>query len=212
MSRYKELSGRKFGRLKPIKVVGRDEVSRCVLWKCECECGNKSIVKSSNLLNGNTKSCGCLRKEKGKKLGKESFKHGKTDTRLYVVWRKMKERCLNSNCKDYKNYGGRGIGICDEWLEFMPFYKWAVKNGHQKHLTLDRINNEGDYKPNNCRFTTRKIQNNNRRDNRIIKFNGKKKTLSEWSDYTGINYKTLVSRLDQSEWSIEKTLTTPVRK
>lgn len=212
LSRYKNLKGEKFGRLKVLKIAGRDEVSRCILWKCKCNCGNTTIVRSNSLLTGNTKSCGCLHEDITTKKNKERAKHGKCNTRLYRIWAHMKERCMKADCKSYKYYGKRDISVCDEWMEFEPFYKWAIANGYKKNLELDRINNDGNYCPENCRWVTRKVQANNKSNNVILEYNGKKMTLAEWSDYTGINYSTLESRLNQSGWSVEKTLTTPLLK
>lgn len=211
MSRYKDISDKRFGRLIAIKVIGREEVSRCVLWECECDCGKKTIVRSSSLLSGSTKSCGCLQKDRAAEYNKNNAIHGKCETKLYKSWAHMKERCLNPNCKSYKNYGARGITICEDWLEFENFNQWAINNGYKKGLTIDRIDNNGDYKPSNCRWVNRKKQNNNRRDNVILEFNGKKKTLAQWAEELNINYSTLHSRI-YTGWSVEKALTQPVKR
>ena len=180
-----ELEGKSFGML---KVLSRaDNSSKCrVLWNCQCLCGNKSLVSSTDLTNGHTKSCGCLKK-----------KHGFTGTRLYNIYKSMKQRCYRHNCKDYKNYGARGIKICDDWLNNpLCFFNWAMANGYEESLTIDRINNDGDYEPSNCRWSTILTQSNNRRSSVIINHNGLGKTLAEWSRVFGIHPATLWSRIN----------------
>lgn len=122
---------------------------------------------------------------------KYNRKHGMYNTRLYKIWQHMKERCSNSNCFKHVDYGGRGIAVCDEWLEFIPFMEWSMANGYTEHLTIDRKNNDGNYCPKNCRWTTILVQNNNRRDTVKIEFNGVIDTLTGWSKRTGINRWTL---------------------
>ena len=161
------LIGQKFGRLTVIERMPniKKKKEQIVLWKCKCECGNEVTVKSIDLRRGHTKSCGCLKMEMA---GKQSIKHGKTNTRLYGVWKNMRERCSNPNNKNYKNYGGRGVNVCKEWDNFLDFYNWAILNGYNKdakrgECTLDRIDVNGNYEPKNCRFVSMKIQNRNRR-------------------------------------------------
>ena len=126
----------------------------------------------------------------------------------------MRQRCHNSKNRGYKNYGARGITVCDEWLDkeagFMNFYNWAMQNGYQDGLSIDRINTDGNYEPSNCRWVDMKTQNNNKRNNVYITYKDTTKTLKGWSDYLGINYKCLESRL-RSGWSTEKLLMTPVK-
>jgi hypothetical protein len=139
----------------------------------------------------------------------ETIKHGLTDHPLYIRWSCMKGRCYNSNNKSYSDYGSRNIKVCDEWRnDFKSFYRWAINSGWNPKLTIDRINNEGDYEPSNCRWTDRKIQNNNTRRNRYLEFNGVTKTMSEWAEITGIKVKTIFMRLTAYGWSVEKTLST----
>lgn len=135
--------------------------------------------------------------------------HGGTGTRLYRAWQNMKARCYRKSSREYENYGGRGIEVCDEWKKhFEPFRDWSLQNGYSDLLTLDRINVNGNYEPNNCRWITNKEQQSNRRDNVLIEFNGDIKTLSQWSEYLGIGFKTLQDRINR--WGVEKALTTPL--
>lgn len=194
---------KKYGRLSAYKEVKGTRYSRRIL--CKCECGNEVIVNLNALLSGNTKSCGCLRKDTTKS---HFTKHGLKNHPLYCVWRGIKDRCLNPNCKAYKNYGGRGISVCPEWLEFQPFYKWAVANGYKRGLTIERINNNHNYCPDNCKFIPKAKQSKNRRGLRWIELNGKKKTISDWARTIGISRGSLRDRL-KNGWNTQDALTTP---
>lgn len=147
-----------------------------------------------------------------KKGNKYGVKHGKRNTRLYVVWISMKQRCLNPKNKDYCKYGKRGIKVCDEWInDFMSFYNWAMENGYDENapkgkFTVDRIDNNGNYGPSNCRLTTIKGQSNNRRNNRIINYNGENVTLTMLAEKYNINPSTFNDRLERG-WTIEQALT-----
>lgn len=199
--KYKDISGQKFGRLTALyklhNTKGRTK------WLCVCECGNLSEVRYDQLKSGKTKSCGCLHKDT---LIKQRTKHNKCDTRLYSIWECVIQRCCNNNYTYYKNYGGRGIAVCSEWRnDFMSFYNWAVANGYKEFLTLDRIDNDSNYEPSNCRWITMKQQARNRRSNRNYTINGEKHCLSEWCEILGLNYKRVGSRLRRN-WSIERAL------
>lgn len=138
-------------------------------------------------------------------------KHGMAKTNIYDVWSAMKERCLNKNSKDYPNYGGRGITVCNEWSEFISFYEWAMESGYSKNLTIDRKDNDKGYSPQNCKFSTRKVQNNNKRNNVWYEYLGQRKTIAQWSEFTGILYSTLSIRFRKG-WGVEKALLTPIRE
>jgi hypothetical protein len=203
---YKNLQGEKFGRLTVIDIVGRSK-ARKILWSCMCECGNTSIVLSSDLTAGKTISCGCARLEK---LKERNTKHGNAKTRLYRIWCAMKTRCYNSKVEYFKNYGGRGIKVCEEWLnDFCSFKEWALKNGYQNNLTIDRIDVNGDYEPSNCRWATRKEQNNNRRTNHYLTFHDKTMNISAWAIDMKINEKLLRRRI-RDGWTVENALTKPI--
>lgn len=162
----KDRTGKRFGRLLCIQPKGREPKSRSTLWECICDCGSVVIIRSDSLVHGNTKSCGCMQKEKARELVlKRNYKHGLVGTRIYRIWHHMKERCLDQSCKDFVNYGGRGINICTEWKnDFNQFYIWSMQNGYSDILTIDRMNNDGDYTPSNCRWATRTEQNRNKRN------------------------------------------------
>ncbi len=136
-----------------------------------------------------------------------SFKHGKTGSRLYEVWHHMKSRCYYTKNKNYNAYGGRGIAVCDEWKnDFMSFYNWAMENGYDDTLTIDRIDNNKGYEPSNCRWVDMKQQSRNRRNTRTITYKGETKPISEWCELLNLNYYTVISRLDRLGWSVERTL------
>jgi len=167
MGKVNDLTGQKFGRLTAIKIIGLDKIKRNKVWLCQCECGNTAQVKAVFLGNGTTKSCGCLSKETSirtiKKAHITNIKHGMINTRLYSIWASMKDRCYNKNNTAYKYYGGKNIAICEEWKNnFMNFYNWAMENGYQDDLSIDRINSDGNYEPSNCHWATKKEQTINR--------------------------------------------------
>ncbi len=160
----KDLKGQKFGYLTVLYRVENTGKSRAIVWHCKCDCGNECDVRSSSLISGHTKSCGCLRP-------KVITKHGDYGSRLYWVWRGMKSRCKNPKHKEYKHYGGRGITFCKDWNDYSKFKEWAIASGYDKNArqydcTIDRIDVDGNYEPNNCRWVDMKIQQNNKRNSR----------------------------------------------
>jgi hypothetical protein len=168
--KVKEITaGIKFGRLTTIKEVHKS-IKKRYAWFCRCECGNEKIVIATSLIRKNTMSCGCLHREQLIARNKQGTVHGdsRNGQRIYRIWHSMRERCLTPTCKDYKNYGGRGITICNEWNSYINFKKWALENGYSDILSIDRINVDGNYEPSNCRWATSKQQANNRRKRRVI--------------------------------------------
>ena len=142
-----------------------------------------------------------------------NHKHGLCESHpTYNTWREMKKRCNNHKCKAYPNYGGRGIEVCDEWMgNFKAFYDWSMSHGWEQGLSIDRIDNDGNYEPCNCRWVSRRVQNNNKRSNHVLEYNGQSMTIRQWADALSMNYKTLMWRI-QNGWSIERALTESIKK
>ena len=209
MGSFEDLTGKRFGRL---VVIDRAENLKpgVTRWNCVCDCGNKVTTNRTALVSGRSKSCGCLHKETAAKQGSASAKHGEGGkTRLYRVWTNMKTRCQNPKNKNFERWGARGITVCDEWRDsFLAFRDWANNNGFEESLSLDRIDNNKGYSPDNCRWVTAKDQARNTRKNRIIEYNGQSKCLSEWSEELGIHINTLINRL--KHLSVEEAFTRPI--
>ena len=197
--KYTDISGLRFGRLNVIERAGRDKHNNA-LWICKCDCGNKTIVPGSRLRSGHTKSCGCIQKEAASKsisrfnnsenrVTNGHLIHGETKTPLYNAWCRMRRRCNDEKYDHYDRYGGRGISVCDEWRNYISFRDWALSNGYVEGLELDRINNDGNYEPSNCRWVTRTFQVRNRSNTVFVTMNGETKPLIEFCDKFGINYK-----------------------
>lgn len=185
---FKDMTGMRFGRLTVISLSHIDE-KRLAVWRCKCDCGKEKLVRGSMLRCGNTSSCGCLSVEiSTEHIVKLSTTHGKTHTRLFGVWCSMKNRCHNQNDP---NYGGRGINVCPEWEKnFESFYTWAMENGYDPlakfgESTIDRIDNNRGYSPENCRITNASQQANNRRSTNLITYRGTTRTTTEWAKYFG---------------------------
>lgn len=167
-------------------------------------------VKKSAVSKCFKEGCKC-KGYKIEKLGTKSQSHGETRTKLYNVWQSMHARCKCKSHPSYKNYGGRGIYVCDDWKEYLKFKEWALSHGYEDGLSLDRIDNDSPYCPENCRFVTMKQQANNRRTNILFELNNVVHTLTEWSDIAGIKYDTLYRRIKRG-WSFEDAINKPVSK
>lgn len=212
MTKFKDLTGQKFGRLTVLKLAykkpkNNNKGTRCY-WLCQCECGNTKNVLTEALKSGHTKSCGCLGKEQRLK---SNTTHNLSNTRLHCIWLGMKNRCYCKDNKRYIRYGGRGISICNEWKnDFLSFYNWAITNGYNDNLTIDRIDVNGNYEPDNCRWTTQKQQARNTRRNHYLTYNNETLTVAEWAEKLNIKYSTLISRCYKN-WTIEEILTKPLK-
>ena len=282
MGNFIDLTGKRFGRLTVIERADNSDKGR-VRWKCRCDCGNNSVVRSSDLLSGATKSCGCLTKERiieannrkvvdltGKKFnmltaikitrieknskgrnvrywlckcdcggfkeadgfsltrghvkscGCDRKKYGALvkDMKLYGIYQCMKQRCFNKNDINYKNYGGRGISVCDEWMGkngFDNFYKWAISAGYDDskgrfEQSIDRIDVNKDYSPDNCKFSTMEEQCYNKRNTVKLEYNGGIYNLKELSELCQISTDTLYQRIIRYNWSVDRAINTPVMK
>ena len=211
MSKLINLSGQRFGRLVVIRQAESKiypNKRKVTNWICKCDCGNVITTRADSLRNGKTKSCGCIHHEV---LLKNIKKHGMAGSRIYITWQNMKDRCFNDKNINFRNYGGRGITVCSEWKDsFEEFYKWALKNGYSDKLTIDRIDVNGNYEPNNCRWISYKEQSYNKRNSHFLTYKDVTKTIAEWADEFGMDYDTLHARIKYYGWSIEKALTTPV--
>ena len=183
------LTGRKFNMLTAIKYFGKDERGKTT-WLFKCDCGNETVKVATLVNRGIVKSCGCLSRNKncGKGASASDRKtHGMSNTRMHHIWLGMKYRCSEHHGAAQKRYSERGISICDEWMKFECFYEWAITNGYDENLTIDRIDNDGNYEPSKCRWVTRKEQNNNRSSNHKITYLGETKGIYEWSKELGIH-------------------------
>ncbi|MDP4459875.1 hypothetical protein QUD39_01190 [Staphylococcus hyicus] len=198
---FKNMSGYVFNDCKVIERV--ESKNKRAVWLCECFCGNRFIESGTRIRNGSKKSCGCLRK---KKTRERNTTHNKSQTRLYRIWCNMKARCNNSNNPAFDRYGGRGIKICDEWNKsFDEFYKWAKISGYTNELTIERVDNDGNYEPDNCKWANYSIQGRNKRNNALSEYKGKLRTRAEIAELTGLSYGT-IRRREQSGIDFDKPI------
>ena len=195
-----ELTGEKFNMLTVLERAGSKNGK--ALWKCQCECGNAIYLTTDILKSGRQISCGCYRKSR-------NLKHGDCYERLYHIWNGMIGRCTHKSYPSYKHYGKNGVSVCDQWKEYESFKKWALENGYDDNLLIDRIDNGKGYSPDNCRFVTAKQQQNNKTNNHVLTFKGQRKTVCEWAEILNVNPQALFSRLKRG-WTIERTLSEPI--
>lgn len=204
--RLKDITGRRFGRLVAIEHTGYTDRGQSI-WRFQCDCGNIYEAQSAPVVYGSVISCGCYNREK---TAKKNFKHGFSESgkkeKLYSVWCSMRKRCRNENDQMYKYYGGRGITSCEEWEDYPTFRKWAYENGYEEGLTIDRIDVNGNYSPDNCRWIPMAEQMQNTRRNKYLTFNGETKCIAEWSREIGVSHNTIQRRLSHG-WTIEEALT-----
>lgn len=207
-----EMIGNKYGKLTVISTVKQDQKTYL---KCKCDCGNVIVRPTYLIATNQIKSCGCLKAEAIKKYNssgmrsKGCYKDGRSLHPLYGTWFQMISRCENPNQNHYDRYGGRGIKVCDEWHDFWQFVKWSDSvGGRPKGYTLDRIDNNGNYEPNNCRWADWRTQTTNKSSNVFIEFEGQTKTVTEWAEFLNFHPHTLQERLKKG-WSVERALTEP---
>lgn len=194
-----DLQGKKFGRLTVIKRHGSLKMRRA--WLCQCDCGKTVIRHTDHLRSGHTNSCGCLNRDS---LMDRNVIHGKNRSKEHRIWCGIKSRCLNPKDTCYHNYGGRGIGICERWMTFENFLN--DMGDCPDGMTIDRIDNDKDYDPGNCRWATAVEQANNSRKNHMIEFEGKTLSMAEWSRILNIPYSKLRTRINTLKWSAENAL------
>jgi len=210
-NRFQDLTGRKFGRLIALEYIPRS-ASSPAKWRCACKCGAEITTAVSCLTTGMTRSCGCLRNEASRKNGLKTMTHGLTRSPEYRAWRSMRCRCYRVTDPSYQWYGGRGISVCQRWREsFLAFLADVGPRPSPRH-SVDRIDNDGNYEPANCRWATTREQKANVSWNRHLTYNGETRNISEWARQTGISSSTIRIRLDRLGWTIEDALTTPSTK
>lgn len=198
-----DMTGHRYGRLQVIELAGQNKHNQR-MWRCICDCGNTLDVLGFLLRQKQTRSCGCLAKESIANVNK---KHGKSGSQIWSIHRSMMDRCYLATSHTYKNYGGRGITVCDRWHDFENFY--ADLGDKPAGMTLERINNQGPYSPDNVRWATYKDQANNRRSNIVLEFQGRKQTMQQWCDEFGLKLATVWARLNRG-WSVDRALTEEV--
>ena len=201
----RDITGQRFNKLTALSPLYINKDNR-VMWRCKCDCGTICVISAKQLSNGKARSCGCYQRSL---VTQRNVKHGLRNTRLYNIWFGMKRRCYEKNNLSYPQYGGRGITVCDQWLnDFGTFYEWAMTNGYESDLTIDRIDNSKGYSPENCRWATKKQQSNNRTCVHEFTYNGQTHTVSEWCDLYGVKYEGFIKGRYQShpDWPIEKLL------
>lgn len=188
-----------------LTILGHETIHHKTHYVCKCKCGKEVRAVASDLKRGKVKSCGCYNHSL-------IAKHRMSGTKLYSTWHGIKSRCTNSNDPRYAMYGGRGIAICKEWLDFIPFMKWSYENGFSDgcKLSIDRIDNNKGYSPDNCRWTTNEVQQNNKSDCRYITYKGVRMTVTQLARRFGISPDVMLHRLGDLNWDIERAVSTPV--
>lgn len=205
-SRELDIVGKKFNSLTIIEKVGKTKEKR-YLFKCRCDCGTEKILEGRVVKSGKIMSCGNHNIEK---VIEANTTHGLSKERIYKIHSKMKKRCFNPNDKNFKDYGGRGITVCEEWAKedgFLNFYKWSMQNNYQDILSIDRIDVNGNYEPSNCRWATDKMQQLNKRNTVTHTYNGVSKPLVTWCEELGLNYDSVWKRLYKYDYDFEKAIT-----
>lgn len=201
MAKYTDITNKKFNRLTALERVYCNRQKK-MAWNCLCECGNYIVATYHQLNSNNTKSCGCLNNEK---VLERNTTHNESKTRLYSIWVGMRQRCNNPNKKSYNDYGGRGIRVCSDWDDYINFKNWAMSNGYSDVLTIERIDPNGNYEPNNCTWISKSEQAKNRTNCNFLTFDGKTQTVSDWARELNISRSTINNRLRKG-WTIDKVL------
>ncbi len=206
---FQDLSGMKFNSLTAIAYAGNR--GGATLWRCRCDCGGESLVKAFKLKSGSIKTCGCGRRSYMTNENAEPETHRQSGTDVYNIWANMRRRCYDQSCDAYRYYGARGVAVCDEWRNSFSAFIADVGPRPSKDHSLDRIDVNGSYCPDNCRWATKRQQQRNKSDNRLIEFRGESKCLAEWAEIGGLPYGTLFDRLRRG-MTMERAMTQPYRK
>lgn len=206
---FVDMTGKRFGRYTVIKRVENDKHGNAV-WLCRCDCGNEKNVVGRSLRSGVVVSCGCYHKDD---IRVRETTHNESKTRLFHIWQKMKSRCYNAKNKFYSYYGGRGISVCDEWKDdYSAFSAWSKSNGYDDTLTIDRIDHDGNYCPQNCRWVSRKVQQNNTRYTHLFTINGETHSIAEWCRIYNVPHERVRQRVVNKGWDILDALTVPPKR
>lgn len=206
-SNFIDISGRVFGRLTVLSLSGTRKRDGRTMWLCRCECGNQKDVTGKSLRAGKTTSCGCMISDT---TALRNYRHGKSKCgTLYYTWSKVKDRCYNKNSPDYKDYGARGVVVCDRWLHSFESFLDDMGEKPTPDHSIDRIDTKGNYEPENCKWSTDLEQANNTRNNHVMTLNGKSQTAAQWARELGVNPASLLDRIYRG-WSVERALTTPL--
>jgi len=201
MGLFVDITGQKYGKLVAMYPTNNHTKCGSYVWHFKCDCGKEKDIPANRVKSGLAKSCGC-----------EYKIHGETESRLFTIWINMKQRCENPNVPHYKRYGGRGITVCDEWRDFIKFQEWSFENGYDVLLTIDRINNNKGYTPENCRWTTIKQQQRNRSNNHLVTYMGETHCIAEWSEILGMSMVAISLRLNRYGFTVKEAFTKPLRK
>ncbi len=201
------LVGQRFGKLAVVRFVGLNKY-RYALWECRCDCGESVLIPSGKLRTGNSKSCGCLKREATRTHGQSRCNEGQ-GTPEYETWRSMLARGRGTNKRGRHNYAERGITVCQRWIDSFEDFLIDMGPKPSPNHSIDRIDNNGNYEPGNCRWATKKQQDRNRRTNRLLTLNGKTMCLVEWAESLGVTSQTIINRLDTYGWCLEEALTLP---
>lgn len=206
-------AGDRYGQLQIVKEIEpiTDSKGRHIrTMRCKCDCGDNVSVRLSDMRSGHTSSCGCIHKSSVANIGRRNRIHGMTDSPTWKTWKSMRDRCCDYRHKDYSNYGGRGISICDRWRE--SFQDFLSDMGERpESMSIERIDNDGNYEPSNCCWANNEQQGRNRRTNRVLTLDGRSMCMKDWSLETGISDQTIHHRL-KAGWTVKRALTEPVRK
>lgn len=212
MKKAQDLSGQRFGNLVVLEFDHKSIKSRKRFWKCQCDCGQQCIVYQNHLKSGHTKSCGCSHHRTDINVIHGCCRRVVPKERIYGIWSGIKNRCLNKNNQAYNKYGGRGITICEEWLDFSNFKEWAFNHGYSDNLSIDRIDVNGNYCPENCRWANEVTQANNRRNSVYLTVGNETHTIAEWTKIYNLPKGLISSRIHKLGWDVEKAITTPLKR